>query len=1772
MPGRAPSEGLIMSTTAATITNVTYDGSSLSVFWTSATDASVTGYQIQVTSADYGVTYQSKVIPGGMADSGSFTLPDILNTNIVFTVQVVSQTGGGAGDSSPAVPLITALPDVTKVFYDGTDLHFEWAIAQSPAAGFELQVSSHDVGQSFTALIGDPLARSGRIPGSDLPKGGLDPKDSWTVQIAARGLNGVYATTPEGLSLPARLPSLVIEDAEYLAERRLDLMWKCSDISWIKIWIIELWSAQGAESRYIEIRDAMATSGSLPLLPPLPAGEAFLFRLEALDANGIGMASPAMPVVHPPSQVSTTVYDGASVTLGWSPSADQSVTSYGAQVVSLASGQSWQGSGTATGGSVATGALTPALDCVARVSAQCAGRADAVSVDAPILAAVPAITSARYDGDSLAVCWTPAAAPRVVAVTVQRLIDGAVVEQTTLHDPGAASHCFVLANPLAAGHTHGLRIVALAEGGASSLSAVLTVPVQLPALQFASWNGTQVAAGWDALAGATAFSLEVITPGGLYAQPAGGVATSATLTLPGLPGDGGANRLVLAATLAGGVTVATPPLPLPGRLPVVERAELGSKELTVSWLPLADASAMITGWRASVISTSSGTTYPAQSDDPLCRALVISGLPGGGLDPAQTWVLTVEALSEDGISAQTPPLAVVPKPPALDDGTYADCRMVATWPTLPDPSGSLAGFALEVAGTGLPDPITVSVPGPMASSGVLLLDRPLEEDGNYTLTLVALSKDGVRTPDQPVAINSALPAGLRLVYDGAQVSMRWQPALSPVASGQQLMVIGPASGMTYSTDIANISTSSGAVTAALGAGQPWLARVWATGGVAGGGLAVPVLLERPVITSVLYDGESVSLGWSPVVDPRVTGYLVSVTPDGGKPLLLAVDGVLSAGARLALDAALPTTGNSKVTVTALAGAAESLSDPVTLDTAQPQVSAILYSGGKVSATWASSANPAVTGYVLTVTAQSGRSFSQPVPGLASTSGTVAVGGSLGTEQGWRVSVQTQTAAGVSAGSTPAGLISEIPELTAVSYDGAKVDAAWIAPPDPVFGLASLQLVVCPAGSPTPDYQQAIADPLQRSGNVAAAGLGQGKVAEIRAVAASGAVTASAPVPVLVTSPAGLAVAYGAETVCASWTDCGALAYRVELTAASGLLLAAETVDGTTARLKGPLDPSVETDLRVALVEGVSIGPASAPVPVIAGLCLPSSTLTQGNSVTVAWTNPPVTAGVTAWKVRLYQNGTQIDLQTSTDGKPVKFTLAKPAIGACYEATVQMTGASTTGGETPPAPVLAVAPASMTAVLDGAVLDASWPAFTDPRTTGYTVTLYQGGTVVATLAADGTRLRAPVSLPADGTGRFTATVRALAGLAVGPESAAVPVPGQGYSYYQTPAQATVVPWLYRSQSPTPLPSPASAFTLYVPQIFTAAPTLPITSGAFSLVAATDGSAYPYMMAFAADNIVWTFTNEAIRGTLRADFDAFLLAVEAAGTTEFGLSLLRQVLALGLPLTYAETLYYRYGFDPVNRTCDLMAGMDVTLDGQVYQFEGTSSSAANLSGFVPGGGRDYGVGSYVYSNGARYNGFDAFLSMLTGVSLPPNTKGSGGVVDLYATGFRRAWWRLLYPASLNGGDSAGSYSFANNMAVLGCNSFADLQSATATYLKTGSFASSTVDYAATFFRGRMIATPQVKVSVDGQLRSVPVGTTVRQLTQGIGQLPAANQMSFGGIALARQTGCLVNCLQSDLGQQVGEVNPIALSAAAFTIQTGQADCLDLPVLGGDHLFVR
>ena len=391
---------------------------------------------------------------------------------------------------------------------------------------------------------------------------------------------------------------------------------------------------------------------------------------------------------------------------------------------------------------------------------------------------------------------------------------------------------------------------------------------------------------------------------------------------------------------------------------------------------------------------------------------------------------------------------------------------------------------------------------------------------------------------------------------------------------------------------------------------------------------------------------------------------------------------------------------------------------------------------------------------------------------------------------------------------------------------------------------------------------------------------------------------------------------------------------------------------------------------------------------------------------------------------------------------------------------------------------------------------------------------------------------------------------------------------GY-YFSTPS-TNVQPYVFWSTS-----YQASAFSIsiYLPNLFTATPTTPLPQGPFTLTTTTssDPVRVPYKITVASNGPVWQFDNTPIRA-FASDFTQFMVLLEKQGLQPGGAGLIQQAISQYLPLTFAETLYYRYRFDPVNGFVDLTPGMRLRLDYQVHQ--SIDPSPTNyLNGFV-GSGTSYLQVSASPSGTAILTGFSPFLAALQRTAVAPNQGGAAGPIDLSGQAFAYPYYRLFYPQNYPSSDSTGSVGVANNPVIFGAGSLSDVNTATRSYLQNGNFGQ--VSGVGAFFRGRVTVTPEVPILLFGQPTYVAVGTTIRQLLSGLTTLPRMTGLGFNPPSQMFYRWMIADYVPNSnpalwkfpaLGD--GLFNLISGSPGGYQAYSAVLDSLDLPVVGGDYL---
>lgn len=485
-----------------------------------------------------------------------------------------------------------------------------------------------------------------------------------------------------------------------------------------------------------------------------------------------------------------------------------------------------------------------------------------------------------------------------------------------------------------------------------------------------------------------------------------------------------------------------------------------------------------------------------------------------------------------------------------------------------------------------------------------------------------------------------------------------------------------------------------------------------------------------------------------------------------------------------------------------------------------------------------------------------------------------------------------------------------------------------------------------------------------------------------------------------------------------------------------------------------------------------------------------------------------------------------------------------------------------------------APDIQQAYFDGECVIVSWTN-KSPIPTGGIITILSDSNTVATITVKGCLGKIPLKLERNKS--YVVQVVAATGdlyeplkfISKGPPSAPVKVVVPVH-YCFSDASAASSAYIFRDILSQP---GKHDIDLYLPNIFTKSPDPAKISKDPFIVQKTQSTTFPYVLKIKEYSMAWQFDTDDVRDTLKAAYLQFLRNLENTDLCELkpgALALVRYIIARGLPLTFAETLYYSYGFDPEQGYINIQPGMRLRIDYQGHQMVGPDLQDKYLNGFVGTGSGHHDIGSYLYGTGDNVlkTGFDSFLNLFK-YTVEPNQGGAGGIVDVTGNSYRRPYYRLFYPSKFKSSDSTGAVGVTNNVAIFGADSYSDLETATDLYVKNGDF------YGAkgisTFFRGRVVIVPETVCFVQSVPIYVPVGTTVRQLIERFTSLPMAEDTVICDLEHTRFIGNVVDRPTTPNVYSVGCGNPVNYNRPLQTYRDGKT-YFDLPLLHGDSLTYK
>jgi hypothetical protein len=284
-------------------------------------------------------------------------------------------------------------------------------------------------------------------------------------------------------------------------------------------------------------------------------------------------------------------------------------------------------------------------------------------------------------------------------------------------------------------------------------------------------------------------------------------------------------------------------------------------------------------------------------------------------------------------------------------------------------------------------------------------------------------------------------------------------------------------------------------------------------------------------------------------------------------------------------------------------------------------------------------------------------------------------------------------------------------------------------------------------------------------------------------------------------------------------------------------------------------------------------------------------------------------------------------------------------------------------------------------------------------------------------------------------------------------------------------------------------------------------------------------------------------------------------------------IRRELAQRLPATFAESLYFHYGFfrktgDDPQAYVDLQPGMRLRLDSAVSQFIPPSLAGKDfdplLNGYVAGGQSFFYITETIAPDGSPRIGFDAFLGASLLPRAQPNRGGASGLADLAGNPHR--YVRLCYPAALSSADAPGRVGPSQSITLLGATTPAVLSAATQEYYRRGNVDASD-DVGVAYFRGRAMLIPEIPCLLNDTLVYVPLGTTYRQLLQRFVLVPRISSARLDAMFPFQR---YFSTVKRDEGSRL-RVEQVTVEFVEVD-DVGPIDCFDLPVLAADQIKFR
>lgn len=1000
---------------------VDYDGEAIALRWMVPAGATV------ATSAEIALRN-----PGGIVDNievdGTRTVwlrDSPLDPNVSYTITVAGMVDSSVGPQSSEILIIQAVPKLAQLTY----AVFEGAGSVIANNGTPPPVTNPPL-QLEAQLFADQTLLAAATGSSALVVISISPLGPWSLYTVRLGFVTTGSRGPWSSSLPVLVQPAKITSIAYDGTN-LSATW-----SWVagepppagaNITILDSNGAAVASA------EAIGTSLQFTPNPQLTPNTRYTATVLATRGSSFGTVSAKVPVLTFTLAPVSVTYDGANLTVAWHNIGLPGVTKLLLHL--LMGGQIVQSQLVAGGSATMWTVLSPNVPY--RVALQTLGdnTAGPLGVTLAVITSAPEITATQYTASGanskVHVEWTTSgqSIDGIAQWSVQLWQDGVAWQPPVTVAVGTLAADISPGSALDASKTYAATVrgtdLTLQLGPFSAAASVL--PFATPIVS-ASYDGANVSLAWAA-AGGNAGYIARLTDND-NTQVGGTIVTGGTSALIPL---GSAPRPTYHALVHPFSAMAKGPessLDLLTNSVAVSATSYDGAILHLTWPALSGATSYIVQLR-----NGNETILEQAASGTSCDIEVALAATG-------TYSVAVRGVGANVVAPPGTPKPVLAGAPSIQTIIATASTIKVSWNAAPGGT-NITSYTATLEAPGL-QPITAS-----GTDNATFTPAPLDSWRAYTVRVQAIGNGLTGPLTTPVPVIVEVPGVQSSQFDGSHVVVRWD-ALNAAAVTGYIAQIVDGDGNKVGDPVTTKTTK---VTLPLtpAPGKTYSVVLQATNGRATGptsaAAAAPVILAKPAISGVAYDGAYVTVAIGAVADTNVSGYIARLYLDG---VVVAAENVNDrATTTIRVRATLSASGAYDVAVAAVGATSEGQeSAKVAAIASVPQVTGSIVTPAQITVTWNAveiQNTHGLTGYSVQLWENGVKKGAPIVIGDKSTGqADIPISGGLQAWKRYTVTVQATGASSTGTLSVAAGVIASIPTILSATISGFAWSLSWTA--------------------------------------------------------------------------------------------------------------------------------------------------------------------------------------------------------------------------------------------------------------------------------------------------------------------------------------------------------------------------------------------------------------------------------------------------------------------------------------------------------------------------------------------------------------------------------------------------------------------------------------------------------------------------------------------------------------------------------------------------------